>query len=689
MATYTTKNIRNIVLLGHGSTGKTSLVEAMLYRKGLIDRLGKTNEGNTIMDYDPEEAKRGFTLSAAMANFVHNDIKINVIDAPGYLGFRGEAKQAVRVADAAIIVVDGRTGVQVGTDLGWDYATEAGIPKAFFINRFDDGEARFAKAFSALRERYGVSVCPIIIPMIEADKVAGFLNLIDMKVYTYDDAGNLSKGDKIPADFIGTAHEYRDMLLESIAGTSDALMDKYFEDPESITREEAVEAIHEGIIHGGIVPVICGSAAKVWGIAPLLDVIADSFPRPTARGAEKDVDGGDVAIEAEGAPAIFVFKTVADPFVGKMTYFKVMNGTVKRDMTLKNARGGEEKLNKIYTMCGKKQVEVDSLCCGDIGVTAKLNDTNTNDTLSQSGTVKYAPVLSPTPYMAKGIVPVSKGDEDKISQGIARLLEEDLTLRYENNAETKQRLVYGLGDIHLDVTVAKLKSRYGVSVALEKQKIAYREAIRKKVSVEGKHKKQSGGHGQYGHVKIEFAPSDTEGLTFTESTVGGSVPKNFHPAVQKGLEEAMKKGVLAGFPMTGLKANLFDGSYHDVDSSEMAFKMAASIAYKEGMKQAGPVLMEPIMTMSVYVPDSMVGDILGDFNKRRGRVLNITPDETKHGSTIIEAEVPQAEVLEYTVALRSMTQGRGRYDMEFVRYEEVPQSVADVVIAENKANLEE
>ncbi len=689
MAEYITKNIRNIVLLGHGSTGKTSLAEAMLYRKKLTDRLGKPTEGNTVCDYDSEEIKRGFTLSAAMVNFVHNDIKINVIDAPGYLGFRGEAKQAVRVADAAVIVVDGRTGVQVGTDLGWDYATEAGIPKSFFINRFDDDEARFAKAFNALRERYGVAVCPIIIPMIEADKVAGFLNLIDMKVYTYDAAGNLSKGDKIPADFIGIAHEYRDMLLESIAGTSDELMDKYFEDPESITREEAVEAIHEGIIHGGIVPVICGSAAKVWGIAPLLDIIADSFPRPTARGAEKAVDGSEIAIDKDGEPALFVFKTVADPFVGKMTYFKVMNGTVKRDMTLKNANGGEEKLAKIYTVVGKKQTEVDSLCCGDIGVTAKLSNTNTNDTLSQSGTVQYAHVISPTPYMAKGIVPVSKGDEDKISQGIARLLEEDLSLRYENNAETRQRLVYGLGDIHLDVTVAKLKARYGVSVALEKQKIAYREAIRKKVSVEGKHKKQSGGHGQYGHVKMEFSPNEEGGLIFTESTVGGSVPKNFHPAVQKGLEEAMKKGVLAGFPMTGLKANLFDGSYHDVDSSEMAFKMAASIAYKEGMKQANPVLMEPVMTMRVYVPDAMVGDILGDFNKRRGRVLNITPDETKNGSTIIEAEVPQAEVLEYTIALRSMTQGRGRYDMEFVRYEEVPQNVADVIIAENKANLED
>ena len=340
-------------------------------------------------------------------------------------------------------------------------------------------------------------------------------------------------------------------------------------------------------------------------------------------------------------------------------------------------------------MCGKKQTEVDSLCCGDIGVTAKLANTNTNDTLSLSGKVEYAHVISPIPYMAKGIVPVSKGDEDKISQGISKLLEEDLTLRFENNAETRQMLIYGMGDMHLDVTVAKLKARYGVSVALEKQKIAYREAIKKKVSVEGKHKKQSGGHGQYGHVKIEFSPSDTEGLTFTESIFGGSVPKNFHPAVQKGLEEAMRKGVLAGFPMIGLKANLFDGSYHDVDSSEMAFKMAASLAYKEGMKQAGPVIMEPIVSMRVFVPDAMVGDVLGDFNKRRGRVLGINPDETKHGSTIVEAEVPQAEVLEYTVALRSMTQGRGRYDMQFVRYEEVPAPVAEKIIAENKANLEE
>lgn len=688
MANTITKNIRNIALLGHGSAGKTSLAEAMLFYKKLTDRLGKITDGNTVCDYDPEEIKRGFTLSAAMINFIHNDIKINIIDTPGYLGFKGEAKQAVRVADAAIIVVDGRTGVQVGTDLGWDYATEAKIPKSFFINRFDDGEARFAKVFSALRDRYGVAVCPLFIPMIEGDHVGGFLNLIDMKVYKYDDKGNLSHGVSIPADFVGTAHEYRNMLLESIAETSEELMEKYFAG-EEITRDEAVEAIHQGIINGGIVPVICGSAAKVWGVGPLLDVIADSFPRPTARGTEQSVDGSEIAIDKDGDPAIFVFKTIADPFVGKMTFFKVMNGEVRRDMVLKNARGGEEKLNKIYTMCGKKQTETDSLACGDIGVTAKLNDTNTNDTLSASGKIQYAHVISPVPYMAKGIVPVAKGDEDKISQGITKLLEEDLTLRFENNAETKQMLIYGLGDMHLDVTVARLKTRYGISVALEKQRIAYRETIKKKVSVEGKHKKQSGGHGQYGHVKIEFSPSDTEGLTFTESIFGGSVPKNFHPAVQKGLEEAMKKGVLAGFPMIGLKANLFDGSYHDVDSSEMAFKMAASLAYKEGMKQAAPVLMEPVMTLKVYVPDSMVGDIMGDLNKRRGRVLGINPDESKHGSTIVEAEAPQAELLEYTVALRSMTQGRGRYDMAFVRYEEVPAPVAEKIISENKGNLEE
>ncbi|MBQ9429677.1 MAG: elongation factor G [Clostridia bacterium] len=690
MAKFITKNIRNVALLGHGSAGKTSLAESILYFKKQTDRLGKITDGNTVCDYDPEEIKRGFTLSASMINFEHNNVKINIIDAPGFLAFRGEVKQAVRVADAAIIVVDGRTGVQVGTDLGWDYADEAKIPKAFFINRFDDPEARFAKVFSALRERYGVSVCPIFIPMIEGDHVGGFLNLIDMKVYKYDDKGVLSAGASIPDSFAATAEEYRNMLVESIAETSEELMEKYFAG-EEITREETVEAIHQGIIDGGIVPVFCGSAAKVWGIGPLLDTVADSFPRPTARKVEHAKDGAEIAIDVDSAEtALFVFKTVVDPFVGRMTFFKVMNGELRRDMVLKNARTGtDEKINKIYTVCGKKQTETDALACGDIGMTAKLSSVNTNDTLSVGGKVEYAPVISPVPYMGKGVVPVSKGDEDKISQGIAKLLEEDLTLRFENNPETKQMLIYGMGDMHIEVTVAKLKARYGVSVTLEKQKIAYREAIRKKVSVEGKHKKQSGGHGQYGHVKIEFAPGDegTEGLTFTESIFGGSVPKNFHPAVEKGLEEAMQHGVLAGFPMISLKANLFDGSYHDVDSSEMAFKMAASIAYKEGMKQAGPVIMEPIVAMKVYVPDAMVGDVLGDFNKRRGRVLGITPDEKKHGLTIVEAEAPQAEVLDYTVALHSMTQGRGRYEMEFVRYEDVPAPIAEKIIAENKQNL--
>ncbi len=682
MANTITKNIRNIALLGHGSAGKTSLAEAMLFYKKLTDRLGKITDGNTVCDYDPEEIKRGFTLSAAMINFIHNDIKINIIDTPGYLGFKGEAKQAVRVADAAIIVVDGRTGVQVGTDLGWDYATEAKIPKSFFINRFDDGEARFAKVFSALRDRYGVAVCPLFIPMIEGDHVGGFLNLIDMKVYKYDDKGNLSHGVSIPADFVGTAHEYRNMLLESIAETSEELMEKYFAG-EEITRDEAVEAIHQGIINGGIVPVICGSAAKVWGVGPLLDVIADSFPRPTARGTEQSVDGSEIAIDKDGDPAIFVFKTIADPFVGKMTFFKVMNGEVRRDMVLKNARGGEEKLNKIYTMCGKKQTETDLLACGDIGVTAKLNDTNTNDTLSASGKIQYAHVISPVPYMAKGIVPVAKGDEDKISQGITKLLEEDLTLRFENNAETKQMLIYGLGDMHLDVTVARLKTRYGISVALEKQRIAYRETIKKKVSVEGKHKKQSGGHGQYGHVKIEFSPSDTEGLTFTESIFGGSVPKNFFPAVEKGVRQAAEHGVLAGYPMVGLKATLLDGSYHPVDSSEMAFIMAAKLAYKAAVPEAGPVLLEPIGSLQAHVPADNTGDIMGEVTKRRGRVLGMNPDED--GLQVVEAEVPIAEMQDFTTFLRQLTQGRGWYTFDFVRYETLPQMLEAKVIEQAKA----
>ncbi|MBR6708699.1 MAG: elongation factor G [Clostridia bacterium] len=680
MGKQETKKIRNVALLGHGSSGKTSLAEAMLYISGGSDRLGKTPEGNTVCDYDAEEIKRGFSLQTAMAPITWKDIKINMIDTPGYLDFVGEVAQGLRVADSAVIVVDGKSGIEVGTELAWDYATGAGIPKAFFINKFDDPEARFRKVFDQLHDRFGVSVCPIVIPMIDGDKVTAFLDLIDMKSYTYNSRGGYGSAE-IPAEFMPEAEKYREVLFEAIASTDEALMEKFF-GGEEITREEAVLAIHEGILHGAIVPVVCGAATRLWGVGNLLDIIDESFPRHTAKGSEKILVDGEIKelpIETDGAPSIFVFKTIADPFVGKMSFFKVMAGELKRDMVLKNVTTGQnEKLSHIYVMKGKKQTEVDILHCGDIGMVAKLANTNTNDTLTADRPIAYAPIEYPEPGMSMAVVPAAKGDEDKISGGIARLLEEDLTLKFENNAETKQLVLSGMGDMHLDIIVAKLKSRSNVSVKLVSPKIPYRETITKRVQVEGKHKKQSGGHGQYGHVKITFAPGEEDGLTFTESCVGGSVPKNFHPAVEKGLLEAMQKGV-AGYPVVRLAADLYDGSYHDVDSSEMSFKMAASLAYKECLKQAKPVILEPVGALYVTVPENMVGDVMGDLNKRRGRVLGMNP-AAKKGYTVVEAEAPRSEILEYPISLRAMTQGRGSYTYNFVRYEDVPASNAQKII---------
>ena len=682
-----TKSIRNVCLMGHGGSGKTSLCEAMLYLAKATDRLGRTPEGNTVSDYDAEEIKRGFSLSTSIDPLMWKDIKINIIDTPGYLDFAGEVLEGIRVADSALIVVDGRSGVEVGTELAWDYAEKEGIPKAFFINRFDDGEARFKRVFDSLREKFGVAVCPLLIPMIEGDKVIGFLNLIDMKSEVYDKTG-ANMESEIPEEFLPIAKEYRNMLYESIAETSEELMEKFFAG-ETITYNEAINAVHDGIINGGIVPVFCGSATKMWGVTAVLDNIANSFPRPTARKTETIItpDGEDEKpIDPDGETSIFVFKTVADPFVGKMSFFKVMNGELKRDMTLRNTTtGNTEKMAHIYTIRGKKQTEVDCLCCGDIGMTAKLNAVNTNDTLTASAeNIVYKKIEFPEPFMTQAIKPLAKGDEDKISAGITKLLEEDLTTRYQNDAETKQLLISGIGDIHLDVLVSKLKNRFGTSVVLEKPKIAYRETIKKDVEAEGKHKKQSGGHGQYGHVRIRFAPGENEGLTFTDSVVGGAVPKGFFPAVEKGLQEAMLKGVLAGYPVVNLAADLYDGSYHDVDSSEMSFKMAASLAYKDGLPRANPVLLEPIGTLMCTVPDDYVGDVIGDLNKRRGRVLGMEATHGRKGYTTVQAEVPKAEMMDYPISLRASTQGRGSFTFYFTRYDEVPGNVAQKIIDEAK-----
>lgn len=688
MAKIPAKDIRNVVLLGHSAAGKTSVAEAMLYISKETDRLGAVEDGNTVLDYDTESIKRGFSVSMSVASMMWKETKINLLDTPGYFDFTGEVKEALRVAASALVVVDGKAGVEVGTELAMDHTAEANIPRAFVINKVDDPEVRFEKVFKQIRDAFGHTACPMFIPVNEGDGKEGILDLINECKYTYKADGTRETQD-IPEEYLGKVETYRAMLMESLAETSDELMEKFFEG-EKFTHEEIIAALTAGFLSGAVAPVLSVSATNLWGIRLLLDTIVETFPSPISRRAEKimtnDGEEKDFRIKEAGNTSLFVFKTVADPFVGKMSYFKVMTGELRRDMTLANlTTGGYEKLSHIYTLCGKKQTEVDTLCAGDIGMTAKLANTNTNDTLAaELAMPKYTNIKFPRSYMQMAIKPKTKGDEDKIAAGITKLLEEDMTLGYENNAETKEQLLSAQGDIHFDVTVSKLKSRFGVAVELAKPKIAYRESIKGKADVEEKYKKQSGGHGQYGHVKIKFAAPDKEGLEFTQSVVGGAVPKNYYPAVEKGLLESMQEGVLAGFPMLGLKADLYDGSYHPVDSSEMAFKIAASMAYKTGLVNAKPIILEPVGKLMVYAPSDMLGDIMGAVNKRRGRVLGMEHTD-KAGEQLIEAEAPFGEMSDFATQLRAITQGKGNYSFEFERYEEVPDAIAQKIIADEKA----
>ncbi|MCD7944853.1 MAG: elongation factor G [Clostridia bacterium] len=678
MAVYKSKDIRNIALLGHGGSGKTSLVEAMLYVTGAIDRMGRTTDGNTVSDYDPEEIKRGYSLSASLVPVESKGVKINVIDAPGYLEFAGEVKASLAAADSAVIVVDAKAGVEVGTELAWDNATSVKKPCAFFVNKSDDNEANFRRVFDELHSTFGMSVCPVLVPVTGHKGM--FADLIEMKAYTYDLKKGTATECAIPDSFSDEAEEYKTTLYDALSMTSEEMMEKILME-EPISREEAFEAIHSGILDDSIVPVYSGSAVNLWSVTTLIDAIIGSFPNP--------VIAGKGAVSEAGEPAVFAYKTVADSF-GKQTFFKVMRGNLGRDAVLKNRdTDATEKFSHIYTMRGKKQTEVDTLCTGDLGMISKLSNTATNNTLYAGEEVSYPKIEFPTPYLSLAIQPASKGDEDKISGGISRILEEDLTLKYENNVETKQMLLYGMSEIHLDVIVSKLKSRYGVSVTLTEPKIAYRETIKGKASVQGKHKKQSGGSGQYGDVRITFSHGEEEGLTFTQSVVGGNVPKQYYPAVEKGLLEAMQHGVLAGYPVVNLAADLYDGSYHPVDSNEISFKLAAKLAYKTGLPQAKPVILEPVGSLKVYAPDSLVGDIMGDLNKRRGRVLGMNPWEGKKGYTCVEAEVPKAEMADYVVSLRAMSQGRGHFDYEIIRYDEVPANLTAKIVADAKIEDDE
>ena len=689
MAEITTNNIRNIVLLGHGGSGKTSLAETALFLSKGTDRLGKITDGNTVCDYDPEEKKRGFSLTLSLAPVMWKDAKINFIDTPGFLDFQGEVYAGIRVADSAIITLDGKAGVEVGTELAWDKASEANKPRVFFINKCDDPEANFDRVFTQLQEMFGSEVCPILVPHKNGANLS-FINLIEMKSYTFDAKGGRTESE-LSADEQAVADQYKETLNEALAATSEELMEKYFEEGE-ISHEDAVEALHHGIVDGSIVPVFSGSATNLWGVTYLLDTIVSSFPTPLSTGKEKIIDGEgtkEIDVDPNGECRVFVFKSISDSF-GKQTLFKVMNGNLTNDLTLTNrTTGAQEKFGHVYMMRGNKQTEVTSICCGDIGMITKLTATNTNDTLTVSSDIQYEKINFPHPYMTMAILPAAKGDEDKISTGLARLLEEDPTLVYENNPETKQMTISGMGDMQLAVVVSKMKDRYKTSVVLENPKIPYRETIKGTADVQGRHKKQSGGSGQFGDVKIRFSHGEDDGLTFVTSVVGGTVPKNFYPAVEKGLQEAMQKGVLAGYPVVNLQADLYDGSYHPVDSNEISFKLAARLAYKAGLPQAKPILLEPVGTLKVCVPESLVGDVMGDLNKRRGSVLGMNPHERKSGYTVIEATVPKAEMMDYVISLRAMSQGRGSFEFAVDRYEEVPGAVAQKVIAESKANLEE
>ena len=682
---YSIDKIRNVVLLGHGGNGKTTLAESFLYRTGAIDRMGKISEGNTTCDYDPEEIKRNISIQTALAPVEYNGFKINLLDTPGYFDFAGEVQQAVRVADAGIIAVTAKSGVSVGTEKAWKALTLARLPKILYMSKLDEDNADFERSFAGLREALGPTVTPFIIPIMDGEKTVGLCNIIANKSYHME--GDKLVDGPVPEHMKARVAELYDIVVERVAETSEELMEKFF-DGVAFTEEEMAEGIKNGILNNIITPVYCGSAYSGLGTEQLLKAITRYFPSPDKTHDEKaiNVDGTleTVPYTPDGKPSVFVFKTAADQY-GRFSFFKVISGTVTPDSALYNTRSEMvEKFGRVYTFKGKKNIEATEVCCGDIGAVAKLIDTKTGDTLSAyKDALSFAGINFDEPCYSQAIAPKTKGNEEKMAMGLAKIIDEDPTIKLENNTETKQMVISGAGDIHLDVVCSKLKTKFGVEVELTDAKVPYREKIRKKVSVEGKHKKQSGGHGQYGHVKMDFEPNyDGDEIIFEEKIFGGSVPKNYHPAVEKGIREAAEHGILAGYPMVGLKATLTDGSYHDVDSNELSFKMAARLAYKAGIALANPAILEPIGSLKVTVPDANMGDIIGDLNKRRGRVLGMNPLDG--GRQVIEAEVPMAEVSKYAIDLRSMTQGRGSFVLKFERYEEAPPNVQVKVIADAK-----
>ncbi len=689
MKNYNSEDIRNICLLGHGSAGKTTLAEALLFSAKATDRIGNVNKGTTICDFDPEEIKRAITINTTVAPLEWNDHKINIIDTPGYFDFVGEVKSGLKVASSAIICVPAKNGVEVGTEKAWEFVEENGISKMFFISKLDEENADYFKTYEQLVKQFGKKVIAFELPIIKNEKFVGIVDVIHQKAKHFE--GDNFVEMPIPEDFVDRVKKIREPLMEAVAETDEALLEKYF-DEVAFTDEEIQKGLLEGIKNDYIVPVFCGSASTNAGVQLLLNAINEYVPNPISKGevvAKKVGADEEIILKASKDETLsaLVFKTIADPFVGKISIFKVYSGEMKNDTHVYNSRTGkEEKITNLFTVRGKKQEATSVVTTGDIGAVAKLSDTNTNDTLSNpEQPVELSKIIFPAPSISLGVTPVKKGEEEKISSGLHKLQDEDPTFTLTINKETHQTLIAGIGEQHIDVLRSKLKAKFGVEMTLSDPIIPYREAIKNKIRVEGKHKKQSGGHGQYGHIWIEFEPGEGQGLTFEEKIFGGSVPKNYIPAVEKGLKECIKKGVLAGYPMVNLKANLVDGSYHAVDSSEMAFKIAAGNAYKK-LTEAKPVLLEPIMRYEIIIPDAYMGDIMGDINKRRGRIMGMKP--IAGGLQEVDAEVPYAEMFKYTNDLRSMTQGRGRFTMEPVRYDELPSQLAEKVIKATKSDDE-
>lgn len=680
MKTYAPDQIRNIALAGHASKGKTTLLEAMLHLAGATERAGKVADGNTVTDFDAEEKKRHISMASAVASIEYKSKKLNFIDTPGLFDFEQGAFEGLRAAETAVIVVSARSGLAVGAEKAFKNAGSRRMARVLVTTKMDDDRADFYKSFNGIVAKFGTAACPVVVPIISGGKVAAYYNMIDGKAYAYAD-GKRTESDAQPDDAPRFA-AVQAVFTEAVASADEELMEKYFEG-EELTPEEKIRGLKSGVADGSIIPVFALSGLAETACDLLLDFLAEVCPAPKSEYAA-DADGEPIELtpDPNGPLAAVCFKTVADPFIGKLSYFKVISGKITAATPAYNAcTGKEERMGKLVSVFGAKQTDISELSAGDIGAVTKLGGFATGDTLCSAGqVVTLDGVHVPSATYAMAVEVAKKGEEEKVASGLSRLCEEDPSLHFGVNNETHQQILSGLGEQHLDVAMARLKSKFGVEATLVQPRVAYRETITMKVSAQGRHKKQSGGHGQFGDVFIEFEPYDTEELVFAERVVGGAVPKNFFPAVEKGLRESMQKGVLAGYPMVGVKATLFDGSYHPVDSSEMSFKTAASLAYKEGIPKAMPVLLEPILTVTATVNDEAMGDVIGDINKRRGRVLGMTP--SGDGSQEIMAEVPEAEMSTFSTAMRQMTQGRGSFTTAFARYDRCPEHIAQKIKAE-------